>query len=359
MRKYIKTIGFNKYKSLSFDDKAFYIDMNKNISLIIGRNNSGKSSLIDVVETACSKSPDKNVIGLHYVYELDKQHIETGFRNNTWGDGIPGNHHDYGMKLVGKDISFIYSNNKFDLAEKKNQFFDTDIGKNCLLIVARNYSHISSKYVVRRVNADRDVYPESESLSNSIEPNGSGATNIIRRFINSVQYDEKIVEQTILRELNSIIGPDAKFTQIRIQQLDSIESLNREDEQKWEIFIEEDGKRFALSKSGSGLKTLILILINLYICPHLPEYQNKEIIYAFEELENNLHPALQRRLFEYLYDYSIKGKRRIFLTTHSNVAINTFFSKDGVSIYHVTKTNGISSIKRIETDKSKLEILDD
>ena len=31
------------------------------------------------------------------------------------------------------------------------------------------------------------------------------------------------------------------------------------------------------------------------------KYKNKKIIYAFEELENNLHPALQRKLFEYIY----------------------------------------------------------
>ena len=78
-------------------------------------------------------------------------------------------------------------------------------------------------------------------------------------------------------------------------------------ELKWEIFLQEKGKRYALSKMGSGLKTIILVLANLLIIPKLKAYKNKKIIYAFEELENNLHPALQRKLFEYIYKYAGKS----------------------------------------------------
>lgn len=79
----------------------------------------------------------------------------------------------------------------------------------------------------------------------------------------------------------------------------------------------------------------------------------------FEELENNLHPALQRRLFDYLYNYAILKDTRIFITTHSHVAINAFFGRDDTRIYHVIKENGRAEIKKIDTFIDKVEILDD
>ncbi len=117
--------------------------------------------------------------------------------------------------------------------------------------------------------------------------------------------------------------------------------------------------RFALSKSGSGLKTILLTLINLYLIPELEEYKDKKIVYAFEELENNLHPAQQRKLFGYLYKYAENTGNRIILTTHSHVAINCFFDKEGTKLYHVIKSAGRSRLNEIENYIDKVEILED
>ena len=86
---------------------------------------------------------------------------------------------------------------------------------------------------------------------------------------------------------------------------------------------------------------------------------NKKFVFAFEELENNLHPALQRRLFEFIYDYAIENEVIIFLTTHSHVAINTFCDKYGTQIFHVEKKNGISTIHKISDYISKTALLND
>jgi predicted ATP-dependent endonuclease of OLD family len=124
--------------------------------------------------------------------------------------------------------------------------------------------------------------------------------------------------------------------------------------------LQEKGfQRVPLSKSGSGLKTIVLVLLNLLVIPHIDEYRDKQLVYGFEELENNLHPALQRRLFEYLYNYAINKDVVLFLTTHSHIAINAFYDKDDASIYHVIKENGNAHIKCIETHIDKTEILDD
>lgn len=101
------------------------------------------------------------------------------------------------------------------------------------------------------------------------------------------------------------------------------------------------------------------MLVNLYLVPHLKEYKDKKIIYAFEELENNLHPALQRRVFEYLYKFAKEKNMQIFITTHSHIAINTFFDKENTVIYHVEKEDSSSKIEIVENHADKVNVLND
>ena len=58
---------------------------------------------------------------------------------------------------------------------------------------------------------------------------------------------------------------------------------------------------------------------------------------AFEEIENNLHPALQRRVFEYLYKYAVEHDVKMFITSHSHIAINMFYGRKKAKIFHVQK----------------------
>lgn len=69
------------------------------------------------------------------------------------------------------------------------------------------------------------------------------------------------------------------------------------------------------------------MLLNLIVIPKLAKNSSKRYVYGFEELENNLHPAMQRKVFEYLHDFATKNDVTIFLTTHSHVAINCFYDK--------------------------------
>lgn len=59
-------------------------------------------------------------------------------------------------------------------------------------------------------------------------------------------------------------------------------------------------------------------------------------IFLFEELENNLHPSLERRVLKYIDEISQKGAI-IFLTTHSNTVLDSFQNSDNVQMYHVRK----------------------
>jgi putative ATP-dependent endonuclease of the OLD family len=79
----------------------------------------------------------------------------------------------------------------------------------------------------------------------------------------------------------------------------------------------------------------------------------------FEELENNLHPALQRRLLSYIREFSIENSIPIFLTTHSSVFIDFFSRDESAKIIHVTSDGSVSRTEVAQTFIKHNSIIDD
>ena len=100
----------------------------------------------------------------------------------------------------------------------------------------------------------------------------------------------------------------------------------------------------------------------MILVPEQDEYKKKSIeqfVFAFEELENNLHPAMQRKLMLFIRAFVIKNKCTVFITTHSNVVIDLFSKDEEAQIIHVYQKEGISYTKTAIDYHAQKEILDD
>lgn len=351
-------IQFSGYKVFS-EENLIELDKITNVNIIIGKNNSGKSSLLDVIEMAYDEAffeKEKRQIDLLRLNSpMTKDMVQSLFSGySSIGNWNASN---YWEKVEGKNILIELGGTR----NSKNPSGYRAIDNGDIPMTNKSYfqrglyefEQEKKKYVFRRLSAERNIVPEKEmdlELSNT----GEGASNLVRVFLNNSKYDEKIVEELLLNALNKIMYPEAEFESIRIQQ--TIVG----GEYVWEIYLKEIGEeRVPLSKSGSGIKTIILVLLNLIVIPALTSNIGKIITYGFEELENNLHPAMQRKLFDYIYEFAVEKNIYVFITTHSHVAINTFFDKEKACIYHVIKENNGALLKRIETYIDKTEILDD
>lgn len=346
----IKNIRFKGYKVFPDNQYAELQNISR-VNVIIGKNNSGKTSLLDIVESVYNHKlkikPTLDVEEIIFDVPFDQAMVNSVFSIHS---GIGAwNKSNLSTYVNGKlfPVSLLSSDN-FAILDDSLQGLSHHINAaNRLLDSRRN------NYRFRKISAERNILPESEG-DLTLHSDGTGASNLIATFLNDSKLDESIIEHDFLNALNSIMQPEAEFESIRVQQ------VIYKDQIMWEVFLQEKGfRRVPLSKSGSGLKTIVLVLLNLLVIPHIDEYRGKKIVYGFEELENNLHPALQRRLFEYIYKFAITNDILLFLTTHSHIAINAFFDKDDASIYHVIKENGNAHIKCIETHIDKTEILDD
>ena len=346
----IKNIRFKGYKVFPNNQYAEIENISR-VNVIIGKNNCGKTSLLDVIETIYNHElgikPDRDVEEIILDLPFDRDMVDRVFSGysgiGSWNRFKLSEYVDGKLFPVSLSIS-----NRLEISDNSLRGLSSHLnGANNLLVARRN------QYRFRKITAERDIQPESEG-DPILYSDGTGASNLIATFLNDSNYNESIIEHNFLAALNSIMQPEAEFESIRVQQ------VIRNGQKLWEVFLQEKGfQRVPLSKSGSGLKTIVLVLLNLLVIPHIEEYRDKKLVYGFEELENNLHPALQRRLFEYIYNFAITNDIILFMTTHSHIAINAFFSKENASIYHVIKENGRAHIKCIETYIDKTEILDD
>ena len=113
----------------------------------------------------------------------------------------------------------------------------------------------------------------------------------------------------------------------------------------------------SLGRSGSGLKTVLLVLLNLLVVPEVEEKTKSEFVFGFEELENNLHPAILRRLFRYLEEYSLSNDCPIFLTTHSSVAVDFFGASENAQIVHVTHDGEAARTATVSAHFDQLRVI--
>lgn len=351
-------IKFKGYKLFS-EDNLMEIEDISNVNVIIGKNNSGKSSLLDVIETVYdnnkfSKLSDE--IGTLIIkFPITNSMVHAMFRTfDLIGDWTEN---EYWNEVKDKTIELELGNTQNSLYHEYRFIGDQEIpmsnNNRCHTLFDFALEKRRKYYCFKRLFAERNILPENESEINLSET-GEGASNLIRAFLNYSDYDENAIEGKLLKALNEIMFPEAEFESIRIQQ------IKIEGNPLWEVFLKEKNcERVPLSKSGSGIKTIILVLLNLLVVPLLDDNINKKIVYGFEELENNLHPAMQRKLFDFIYNYAVENDTYIFLTTHSHIAINTFYSKERANIYHMVKNDKISYVKKIESYLDKTEILND
>lgn len=322
--------GFHLKNYKSFGPTGARLKIIKPITVIVGRNNIGKSALLHALDFLCKDG--NRVAGIASSIEitqpLDDISLMQIFKPSYVGGELNGRHwDDNGKFFVGHSLTWK------EPPEQTHEFIHT----------SADLSPVQLKYISKvhptpllrscrhiKLDADRDISPETIDSNISLSSSGIGATSIIHKYLQHVEFDRSLIQEVLLSALNQIFSPDIVFNEI-VTRFHSTSN-------QWEIFLGEENKGpIALSASGSGLKTIILTLLNLLIRPNFEKKPTEKYIFSLEELENNLHPALQRNLFIYLEKFALTKNCHIFLTTHSNIAIDIFGNSEHAQILHIMK----------------------
>lgn len=357
-----------QFKGFScFKDQWSEIPSLKPICIIIGKNNTGKSHYLQMIENLCSNSLF-SIRDIDFIAEaiLDESSMNQYF--NAYRK-------QYFINKIAVLDSSLNDDNITIKDDQSNTIIDLWPGSQsdhiqynkCISRMFQSANHTIKNRKFLKLLADRDIQPEETNNDLELLPNGNGATNIIRKYINSTNpdYPRELIRNDMLKSLNFVFGEDGHFEEITIQHIDGNDRLKADD--LWEVYLKQKDKGLiALSQSGSSLKTVFLVLLNIIIIPKIQRKKLSEFVFAFEELENNLHPSLLRRLLNYLETHirnkaphSAHSHPIFFLTTHSNVALDYFAGRKHAQIVHITHCGKSAKAELVSQSSQQLEVLKD
>lgn len=347
------SIRFRNYKCFSQENT---IDKIKKVNLLIGRNNCGKTSVLDVIERVFSNNKVNALINncvIDYKARITEEiysrpfspSLYYGFYTYSQSNSL----HELGKDLLDKECFFPYQNSNLidpfykDLNTKNGNIFSKEKWNELSKLVIDNIE----KHIVYKISAERDIKKEKrENGAVVVDKNGNGITRYVEQYLHRTNGNYKLIKEDILNSLNKILNGESNYSDIDV--LDDGEYL--------EIYLFENDRRIPLSQMGSGIKTILFVLLQLFIS----EEKDTKSLFLFEELENNLHPEIQRRLLSFIYDFVTTHDSIAFITSHSHVAINCFYNKDDASIYHIYKQeNNGSIIEAIDNNADRALILND
>ncbi|QDT40708.1 hypothetical protein Pan241w_07660 [Gimesia alba] len=354
-----------------FGDTPQGFDRIKPFNLIIGKNNSGKSSLLDIMPCLVTNNFEFLPILWHHhdspgifakqtiPSELLEKHVRKYARkisnNSSYENRMMQKYEgaviEWRMGGLSDECTVESENPKF---QQINWMLDSFISQDDFeRELSKAMTNPFANREFQRITAERNIIPEPDSgdIKKLVKSDGSGVTTIIQKYITKSNLPRDLIKITLLFHLNQIFAPDLKFTDIDCQQ---------HEDTKWEIYLHEEHKGLIpLSQSGSGLKTIIIVLVNILLMPQVKNKDPSVFIYGFEELENNLHPALLRNLLLYLFEHAKKTGALFFLTTHSNVAIDSFSHNKDAQIIHVTHNGQEALCRTVKTYVENQGVLDD
>lgn len=340
----------NNYKC--FKDNVSF-DTPKLVNLIIGKNNSGKTSFLNMMEFIYSK--DKPIFESLDKIDLDYQLSGDEIRKiGVLENYLPSTSSNYKIasKLAGCMLSGVITNKDFNinivdgLQRKLEDCYPSDDydwdDELFMDFLKANYARSE----VIKITAERDIHSEPKVGGVSVKENGENFTSVMTNQSHDAKSNRRIVDN-IRKRLNEILDGDDNYQSL---------ALLSGSDNKYTISLGEQYSEIPITDMGSGLKTLLLVFYHL----EKAKAEHTKPIFMFEELENNLHPEIQRRLFDMLYKYAVENNTTMFITTHSHVAINCLYGQDKAMIYHIKKL-GInhSTIQTINTQKDGQVILSD
>ena len=319
----MKSLEVKKYKNfehLTLNDLA-------NINLIVGKNNVGKSALLEAVSIFASNGDLEQIKavlasrgeGVGFSSSVEKsaekemerflslyhQWNVPNFLNHpieiSANEKSSGRKTKFSMRLAGYIKSLETDSQGFErpykLLEDNNEamFENPDIHIGLLL----SYDERKTFYMFN-----------GERKRNSAE--GSNAFEYVRT--NQIMGDKnpKLYDKIALTPNEKYI---IKALQIIEPQIENINFLKddkapgQSDERVPFVVFKNDSKRYRLSAMGDGINRILTIILAMLNC--------ENGVLLIDEFENGLHYSVQHQLWKVINDLSTKLNVQVFATTHS------------------------------------------
>lgn len=328
----MKSLSIKNYKNL----RDLKIDSLSKVNLIVGMNNSGKSTLLEAISI--------------YATNGDINHLK--------------------RILDSRGISSSYAISEEEVAEKEldnylSLFTDKNVNLHNPIEICINKQECKNKTSIKLVNVEENWITDSTGDSvtkrrivedgENINPNA----NLFKGL--SIIINNEPKQLYLFRNYRSRYSPISKllpceyvqtlhisseknpfyYDSIAMSTLEDelIKSLNIIDSQIDAINFLEDykkranstdrvpyivykgsSKRYRLSTMGDGINRILTIILAMLNC--------KDGVFLVDEFDNGLHYSVQTKLWKMIYRLAENLNIQVFATTHSDDCIKSFIEAD-------------------------------
>lgn len=312
----IKSIEINQFRGI----KQLVVSDFSKINLIVGDNNSGKTTFLEAIQLLFAKSQlssVKNIIKQRTVLNISDNSFYTSF--------IRMFNVEQNEELLDLDI-YAESNNgpiEFEVRGREKVISGEEaLQMSTMSSRQKSYYKKSTTFI-----------PETVKLftGSMISQNGKKA---LEKDIRFTSLDNAIVGTVIKKEVqyipsfghlrydllqNIVDNPEYKKLAISIlKQFDeSIVDIcytKADDESFLESIITENGVNMPFSVYGDGIKKILYILNKLF--------DATDSILLIDEIETGLHKKYYDKLFPVVFELAKKLNVQLFIATHSMEAID-------------------------------------
>ena len=299
-------IQYIKAKDSKGLKKVILSDLGR-INVICGKNNSGKSSLLEALS-----AEDKKALG-RKVTESDLEWLLSTFRKHTdqYNEPVKTKINSwflsYFKEIINTNIVWFTDEReiiKSKISESKNnplKSYNLNFGSLYDTILSSFFKGQENFYKPFLIPPKRTLETSiSINTSSKIEPNGVGLTNKLFYLKNQdLRSKEYKTYENIYRHFHDVTG---YYFNIFLKDDNTLQICFQEKDKQW---INADSCGLGLSDA--------LVMITFILA--FDEYT----FYLIEEPESHLHPDMQKRFLKFVND--IKSKQ-FFFSTHSSVFLN-------------------------------------
>jgi predicted ATPase len=286
------------------------------INAIVGKNNSGKSSVLHALDMAGLALSVQNWNMFQPKLEIKDLFANVG---------------DFTMSLAFEDTSTIAVSATPDYGPRFNPN-PTDAQRIKTVLVLPD---VAGGMLRRRHHTPRNIIEQ-------VENRNYNEINALEMLYAIKFYSQRSERGLVPKTYTDLIGEIKRY----FPDIEDVES-DRTDQDIATLTYSEYGRRLDILYSGTGLKHFLDVLLKTTV--------SAAQVVLLDEPELGLHPDLQRRFVEYLARLAKDKGVQFFLATHSQVLLNY---SDSITYYRITNTKGQRKLVSVDRNAAATLLVD-
>ncbi len=366
----INSFGIKNFKNLNnLTIKSF-----SKVNLITGKNNTGKTTLLEAIYLFASKGSLKCVFDiLDKRGELYKTEIKEDEFIKIFSSLFTSRIIDYNDSIIisiGELVNTLFekstiNDNAINIKFIKyyiEDIYQTDNSSGTLLVTGfKKKRVINSENIQKDIKISLNIKYNDNLFSLEFDDFSKKQIRILNKTVDNILFitsnkqdsnsNAKLWDKIALTEKEEIITETLKIIE---PDLERIAFVDKNDGYRIPIMkIKGNSNLLPLKSMGDGINRIFDIIL---------AFVNSESnVILIDEIENGLHYSTQEDLWKVIFDLSKKLNIQVFATTHSSDCIKSFeyvmnnfdYKKDG-KLIRLDNKKGV--IKEVEFDSDELKI---